>query len=140
MVSILINIIQHEQYFFFFRHMFLLSAWFSQSHTTSCSSLMYNHQVNNKCNRVKGWRWRWLIYALHIFLSRNNMLHVFRSSHHCSWKLPKFHRKTPVLKSLFSLKWWNYKKRHWFCINKPYFCRKFFLIDWCHKRLKNTQD
>ena len=25
-------------------------------------------------------------------------------------------------------------------MNKPYFCRKFFLIDWCHKRLKNTID
>ena len=24
--------------------------------------------------------------------------------------------------------------------NKPYFCRNFFLADWCHKRLKNTID
>ena len=25
-------------------------------------------------------------------------------------------------------------------MNKPYFCRNFFLIDWRHKRLKNTID
>ena len=25
-------------------------------------------------------------------------------------------------------------------MNKPYFCRIFFLIDWRHKRLKNTID
>ena len=27
-----------------------------------------------------------------------------------------------------------------FCMNKPYFCRNFFLTDWCHKRLKNSID
>ena len=53
---------------------------------------------------VKGWHWRWLIYALHNFLLHNNMLRVFRSNHHCSWKFRKFHRKTPVLESLFFLK------------------------------------
>ena len=59
-VSILINIIQHEQYFFLF-----------QTHVSaviSCSSLMSHHQVNNKCNRVKARHWRWLIYALSNFL------------------------------------------------------------------------
>ena len=25
-------------------------------------------------------------------------------------------------------------------MNKPYFCRNFFLIDWRQKRLKNTMD
>ena len=25
-------------------------------------------------------------------------------------------------------------------MNKPYLCRNFFLIDWRHKRLKNTID
>ena len=25
-------------------------------------------------------------------------------------------------------------------MNKPYFCRNFFLIDWCHKHLKNKID
>ena len=25
-------------------------------------------------------------------------------------------------------------------MNKPYFCRYFFLIDWCHKHLENTID
>ena len=25
-------------------------------------------------------------------------------------------------------------------MNKLYFCQNFFLIDWCHKRLKNTID
>ena len=32
---------------------FLLSACSSQSHATSCLSLMSHHRVNNKCNRVK---------------------------------------------------------------------------------------
>ena len=81
------------------RHILLLSANFSQSHATSCLSRMSHHWVNSKCNRVKGQHWRWLIYA-HITLC-NNMLHVFRSNHHCSWKFQKFHRKTPVLESLF---------------------------------------
>ena len=90
MVSILI--IQHEQYFF-------LWAIF---HAKLCSSLMSHHQVNNKCSRVKGQHSRWLIYALHNFILCN-MLHVFRSNHHCSWKFPKFHRKTPMLGSLFFL-------------------------------------
>ena len=36
----------------------------------------------------------------------------------------------------FFLKWWIIQ-RYLFCMNKPYFCRDFFLIDWLHKRLKN---
>ena len=86
---------------FRFTHTFLLSAGYSQSHATWCSSLMFHHRVNNKCNRVKGWRWRWLIYAQHNFLLHNNMLRVFRSSHHCSWKLHKFHKKTPCWSLFF---------------------------------------
>ena len=35
-----------------------------------------------------------------VFLLHNNILCVFRSKHHCSWKFHKFHRKTPVLESL----------------------------------------
>ena len=80
MVSVLINIIQHEQYLHF-RHTFLLSAHFSPSHVTSCSSLMSDHQVNNKCNNSnnnsKRMGLRFLIYALCNFLLRN-MLHIFR--------------------------------------------------------------
>ena len=53
---------------FGFRHVFLLSAHFSQSQTTSCLGIMSYHQVNNKCNGVKRWHWRWLIYALYISL------------------------------------------------------------------------
>ena len=102
MESILINI-QHEQYLFYFRHMFLLFACSFQSHTT-CSSLMSYYWANNKCNIIKGWHWRWLIYALRNFSLRNNILCVFRSNHHCSGKFHKFYRKTPVLESLFSLK------------------------------------
>ena len=56
---------------FHFRQTFLLSARSSQSHTTSCSSLMSHHQVNYKCNRVKGQHWRWLIYELSNFLLGN---------------------------------------------------------------------
>ena len=101
MVSILINVIQHEQYLFSFRLTFLLSACSSQSHATSCLSLMFHNRVNNKRNRVKERRWRWLIYVPHNFLRRNNMLRVFRSSQHCSWKFHKFHKKTPLLEPLF---------------------------------------
>ena len=53
MVSILINIIQHEQYFFSFRQTSPLSACSSKSLATSCLSLKSHHRVNNKCNRVK---------------------------------------------------------------------------------------
>ena len=45
--------------------------------------------------------WRWLIYALCNFLLCNNMLHVFRSNHHYSWKLHKFHQKTTMLEFCF---------------------------------------
>ena len=109
MISILINIIQHGQYFFSFQAQVLLSYCSYQSHATLGLSLMFHHWVKNKCNRVKGRCWIWLIYAICIFLLCNNMLHIFRSNHR-SWKFHKFHRKTPVLESLFSLKWQNYIK------------------------------
>ena len=86
---------------FCFWHMFLLSPCSSQSHTT-CFSLMSNNRVNNKYYRVKGQLWRLLIYALHNFLL-HNMLHVFRSNHHCSWKFHKFHRKHLCLSVLKKL-------------------------------------
>ena len=103
MVSVFINIIQHEQYFFYFRQMFLLFACSFQIHT-SCPGLMSYYRVNNKCNRINGRRWRWLNHPLRNFSLRNNILRVFRSNHHCFGKFHKFHRKTPVLESLFSLK------------------------------------
>ena len=86
---------------FRFKYTFLLSACSSQSHATSCLSLMFHNRVNNKRNRVKERRWRWLIYVPHNFLRRNNMLRVFRSSQHCSWKFHKLHKKTPPLEPLF---------------------------------------
>ena len=90
--------------YFPFKHMLLLFARSSQSHATSYSSLMSHHRVNNKYNRLKGQHWRSLIYALHNFLLRNNMLPVFRSNHHRSWKFHEFHRKAPVLEYHFFLK------------------------------------
>ena len=36
----------------------------------------------------------------------------------------------------FSLNWWNYINL--FCMNKPYFCRFIFQIDWRHICPKNT--
>ena len=51
----------------------------------------------------------------------------------------KFYRKTPVLESLFFLKMIKLY-RHLFSMNKLYFCWNVFLIDWCHKHLKNTMD
>ena len=81
----------------------------------SCHIMLKSHvsliiNNNNKCNRVKGEHWIWLTYTLCRFLLCNNMLRVFRSNHYCSWNFPEFYRKTPVLESLFSLKWWNYIK------------------------------
>ena len=76
------------------------------SNTSFCFGTRFcclsHHRVNNKCNRVKGRRWICLIYALYNFLC-NNMLRVFRSNHHCSWRFHKFHRKTLVLESLFKI-------------------------------------
>ena len=101
MLSILINIMQHEQYLFSFQaHIPAVSLFLSKSRHIMLESHV-SSQANNKCNRVKGWWWIWLIYVLCNFLLHNNMLHVFKSNHHCSWKFHKFHRKTPVLESLF---------------------------------------
>ena len=123
---------------FRFRHTFLLTARSSQSRATSCSIPMSDYRVNSKCNRVKGQRSRWLIYALLNFLLRN-MLHVFRNNHRCSWKFPKFCWKTPALGSLSFL---NMKKLYK-DICSVWISRIFaetFLIDWWYKCLKNTVD
>ena len=93
-------------------------------HHRHISSLMSHHWVHNKCNRVKRWHWRWLIY------SPRNMLHVFRSNHHCFWKFHKFHLKTPELESLFLIKMMELYKEicsAWISL----FLHKFFLVDWC---------
>ena len=95
MVSVLINIIQYEQYFFSF-------------YATSWSSLMSHHRFNIKCNNSNNKSKRTalkialLIYALLNFYCVI-MLRIFRSNHHCSWKFHKFDRKTPVLESCFFL-------------------------------------
>ena len=64
---------------FHFRHPLLLSSPSSQSHAISYSSPMSHYQVTNKCNRLNAWHWRWLIFALYIFLLHNSRLHV------CYW-------------------------------------------------------
>ena len=67
MVSILINIIQHVQYFFSFQaHISAVCLFLSKS-CHILLSLIPHHRVNNKCNRAKGWCWRQLIYVLHDF-------------------------------------------------------------------------
>ena len=104
MVSILINVKQNERYFFLFWHMFLLSACSCQSHATSCLSHMSHHRVNNKCNRVKRTTLKMANLPLCDDFYYIVICCVFRSNHHCSWKFQKFHRKTPVLKSLSFLK------------------------------------
>ena len=125
--------------YFRFRHTFLLSVHSSQSHATWCLNLMSHHWINNKCNRVKGWRWRWLIYALCNFYFviicsvfpevTTTVLESFTNSteKHLCWTL------------FFSLKWWNYIKV-FVLHDKPYFCRIFILKDWHHKWVKNTID
>ena len=62
----------------------MLPACSSQSHITSCLSLMSHYWVNNKCNSLKQQPWRCLIYNLCNFSLHNSMLHVFTSNHH--WK------------------------------------------------------
>ena len=69
------------------------------------------------------------------------MLLVFRSNRHYSWK---FYITNSIGKHLcwslfFSLKMIKLY-RHLFSMNKLYFCWNVFLIDWCHKHLKNTMD
>ena len=125
---------------FAFRHMLLLSACSIQIHATSRLSFMSHHRINNKCNRVRGQHWRWLIHVIRNLLLHNSMLRVFRSNHDCSWKFHEFHCKTHLLESLFYLKIMKLYKDILFCMNKPYFCRYLFLIDWRHKYLKNTID
>ena len=74
-------------------------------------------------------------------LLRNNILRVFRSNHHCSWKFHKFHRETTVLESLFFLKMMKlYKDICSAWISRTSAESFFLLIDWRHKRLKNTID
>ena len=119
------------------RYNFLLSAPSSRSHAASWLSLTSRHRVNNTCNRVKGRPWRWLIYTLH-YLSLRNMLDVFRSNHHCSWKSHKFHRKTTCVGVSFFLKMMKlYKDICSALISRT--SADFFLIDWRHKRLKIQQ-
>ena len=84
---------------FRFKYTFLLSACSSQSHATSCLSLMFHNRVNNKRNRVKGRRWRWLIYVPHNFYdvitcyvfseATNTVLESFTNStrKHLRWSL-----------------------------------------------------
>ena len=92
-----------------------------------------SHMLCNTVITVKGLHWRWLIYALLNILVHSNILRVFRSIHHCSWKFHKFHRKTPVLESFLSLKMMKlYEDIFSTC------CRNF--IDWHHKCLNNTID
>ena len=67
------------------------------------------------------------------------MLRVFRSNHHCSWKFHKFHRKTPVMQSF--LKSCRPPGLFHVCFSLYLIIHLIFLlIDWCHKRLKNTID
>ena len=53
MTSILINMPAWAGTYFCLRHRFLLTVPSSQSHATSCLSLLSHHQVNNKCNKCK---------------------------------------------------------------------------------------
>ena len=58
--------------------------------------------INSK--EEKGRQWRWLIYALRNFLLHDNMLRVFRSNQHFSWKFLKFYEKnTSVGVSFFHM-------------------------------------
>ena len=137
MPFILINVIQHEQYFFSFQAHVSTGCL---SHATY-SSFTSQYPVNNKCNRVKGLHWRWLIYALRNFLLYNNVtcfqkqpplffeVSKIPQKKHLSWSL--FFKKLQAI--AFCLKWWDYIKT--FIQHKLCFCQILFLIDWRHKRL-----
>ena len=117
---------------FRFRHMFLLPAPSSQSHATSCSSLMSQTiNVNNIWNRVKGPHCGWLIYALSNFVL-HNMLSVFRSNHHCSWGFHELQRKTPVLESLSKK---SFKSAGPFHVCFPLYPGLSMNIAWSHSRM-----
>ena len=65
MVSILINLIQHEQYFSFQVHISAVCLFLLKSYHIMLKSHV-SSSVNNKCNRVKGQHWRWLILCLDV--------------------------------------------------------------------------
>ena len=120
--------------YFHFRHRFLLLACYSQSHATSCSSLMSHHQVNNKCNRVKEQHWRWLInFSLHnnkcfqkqspLFLKvsqipqENTCVRVFYVLESHLWKRQKnIHFTTNIVIYIYI-----YRSQTFWCFMKFYF-------------------
>ena len=116
-----------------FRHSFLLSASSSQNQVTSYSSLLSHHQVNNKCNRVKGQHWRLLIYILHNFLLYNNIWCVFRSNHQFL-KVSQIPKENICVGVYFFFKMMKlYKDICSALISHT--SAKFFLIYWHHKHL-----
>ena len=139
-MSVLINIIQHKHYFFSFQaHITAVCSFLSKSFHIMLEFHLSSSGVNNKCITVKGQHWIWLIYALHNFVLCNN-LHVLKSNHHCYWKFHKFHRKTPVVESLFSLKMLKLYKEIFTAWTSRTSADIFFQRNWIHKRLKNTID
>ena len=123
---------------FSFRHMLLLSSCSLQNHATSCSSLMSRHRVKNKWNRVKEQHWRWLIYALHNFVLHNVT---------CFQKQPSLFLKVSWISqenTCFGVSFFLKKMKLYKDLSSAWIsCTSaniFFLIDWCHKRFKNTID
>ena len=76
-----------------------------------------SYRINNKCNRVKGWRWRWLMYALNNFYcviicclfseATTTVLESFTNSieKHLCWSLflKKLQACRPISGLLFSI-------------------------------------
>ena len=67
-------------------------------------NIMLESALTINLKEEKGRQWRWLIYALRNFLLHDNMLRVFRSNQHFSWKFLKFYEKnTSVGVSFFHM-------------------------------------
>ena len=89
---------------FHFRHKFLMSACSSQIPAASCLSIMSHHQINNKCNRVKRTLLKMAKFMSCVIFYYFITCYVFSEATTTVLESFKFHKKTPVLESLFFLK------------------------------------
>ena len=81
---------------FHFRHKF--------HHAALSPSIMSHHQVNNKCNRVKRTLLKMAKFMSCVIFYYFITCYVFSEATTTVLESFKFHKKTPVLESLFLLK------------------------------------
>ena len=115
MVSILINIIQHEQYFFSFQ-------------TTSCLSLMSHHRVNNKRNNSSNNSSKRTALKITNFLLCN--VTCFQKQPPLFLKVSQIPQENTCAGVCFSLKWWNCIKTFVLHEQKWIFIQQMWVGQW----------